>query len=84
MRREITTWEELTICFTHTLGFVNVNLDVHSALQIIHDIVLKVFLVEYLMDPHAHYQMQSMMECYNVTGGPKDGDDLHNINILET
>ena len=27
--------------------------------------------------------MQSMMECYNVTGGPKDDDDLWNINILE-
>ena len=28
--------------------------------------------------------MQSMMECYNVSGEPKDDDVLQNINIPET
>ena len=28
--------------------------------------------------------MQSMLECYNVIGGPDDGDDLQNNNIPET
>ena len=27
--------------------------------------------------------MQSMMECYNVSGEPEDDDDIQNINILE-
>ena len=79
--RKITTSEELTVCFTHTFSFANSNRDVHNALQLIHDVVLKVVLVTYPMDPHAHRHMQSMMECYNVSGGPKDGEGLWNINI---
>ena len=46
--------------------------------------VLKVVLVAYPVDPHAHCHKQSMMECYNVSGEPKDDDELQNINILET
>ena len=63
---------------------MDANPNVHNVLQLIHDVVLKVFLVAYPMDPHAHYQMQSMMELYNVTGGLDDSDDPWNINILET
>ena len=39
--------------------------------------------VTYPMDLHAHFHMQSMMECYNVSGEPND-DDMWNINIPET
>ena len=45
--------------------------------------VLKVVSVSYLVDTHVHCHMQLMMECYNVSGGPKDDDELRNINILE-
>ena len=31
-----------------------------------------------------HCHMQSMMECYNLSGKLKDNDELRNINILET
>ena len=30
------------------------------------------------------FPMQSMIKCFNVTGGPDDGDDPRNINIPET
>ena len=83
LRREITTWEELTVFFAHTFYFANTNPDVHNALQLIRDVVLKVVPVAYLVDPHAHCHMQSMMECYNVSGGPEDDDELWNINIPE-
>ena len=76
LRREITTWKELTVFFAHTFSFADANPDVHNALHIIHDVVLKVIPVTYLVDPHVHCQMQSMMECYNVTGGLEDDDDL--------
>ena len=79
---EITTWEELTVCFTHTFSFMDTNMYVHNALQLIYDVVLKVVLVAYPMDSHAYCHMQSMMECYNVSGEPDD-DDLQNINIPE-
>ena len=36
------------------------------------------------MDPHAQYHMQSMMECYNVSGEPEDDNRLQNINISDT
>ena len=42
---------------------------------------MKVVPVTYLVDLHATHTVQSMMECYNVIGGPDDDDDLHNINI---
>ena len=74
----------MTVYFTHTFSFVDANLYVHNALQIIHGIVLKVVSVAYPMDLHAHCQMQSLMEFYNVTGRPEDGDDPQSINILET
>ena len=45
---------------------------------------LKVVPVTYPVDPHAHCHMQLMMECYNVSGEPKDDDELWNINILGT
>ena len=81
MRREITTWDELTVFFTHTFGFTDKNIDVHNELQLLRNVVLKVLLVAYPVDLHAHCQIQSMMECYNVLGGPDDDDDLWNINI---
>ena len=46
--------------------------------------ILKVVLVTYLVDPHAHFHMQSTMEYYNVSGRPEDDDELQNINIIET
>ena len=42
LHREITIWEELTVFFSHTFRFTKTNLDVHNALQFIHDVVLKV------------------------------------------
>ena len=81
--KEITTWEELTVFFTHTFSFTDTNPDVHNALQLIRDVVLKVMSVAYLVDPHVHCHMQALMDCYNVTGGLEDGDDLRNINIPE-
>ena len=84
LHREITTWEELTVFFAHTFNFADANVEVNNALQIIRDVVLKVVPVAYLVDPHAHCHMQSMMECYNLSGESKDNDELHNINIPKT
>ena len=78
--REITTWDELTILFVHKFIFAEVN----NSLQIIQNIVLKFVPVTYPVDPHAHFHMQSMMECYNISFEPEDDDELRNINILET
>ena len=36
------------------------------------------------MDRNAHCHTQSMMEFYNISGKPKDDDELCNINIPET
>ena len=80
----MTTWKELTVFFSHTFYFAYTNPDVHNALQLIHDVVLNIVPVAYPMDPYAHCHMQSMMEFYNVSGGPEDDDELHNINIPET
>ena len=63
LRREITTWEELTVFFSHTFCFADTILDVHNPLQLIRDVVLKVVPVTYPVDPHAHCHMQLMMEC---------------------
>ena len=76
LRREITTWEELTVFFAHTFSFADTNLDVNNALQIIRDVVLKVVPVAYPVDPHAHCHLQSMMECYNMSGELEDDDEL--------
>ena len=38
----------------------------------------------YPVDPHAHFHIQLMMECYNLCGEPKNDDELHNINIPQT
>ena len=84
LHREITTWEEMTVCFAHTFGFAYANAEVNNALQIIRDVVLKVVLVAYLVDPHVQCHLQSMMECYNISGEPEDDDELRNINISET
>ena len=83
LSREITTWEELTVFFTHTFSFPDTNPVIHSTLQHIRDVVLKVVLVAYPVDPHETCLMQSMMECYIVIGGSDDGDDPWNINIPE-
>ena len=71
------------VCFAHTFSFVDANIDVHNALKIIQGVVLKVVPFTYPVDPYTHYHMQSMMECYNVSGGPEDNDELQNINIPE-
>ena len=75
LRREITTWEELTSCFTHTFSFPDTNAARHGSLQHIHDVVLKAFLDAYPVDLHERCSIQSMMEFYNVTRGLDDGDD---------
>ena len=54
---DIITLEELTICFTHTFSFADANPYVCNALQLIHDVVLKVVLVAYPVDSHVHCQM---------------------------
>ena len=41
LHREITTWEELTICFANTFGFADVNVEVNNALQLIQDVVVR-------------------------------------------
>ena len=69
------------ICFGDTLSFVNADPMIHSALQHIHGVVLKVVSVAYPIYPHETPMMQLMMECYNIIGGPNDGDDPRNINI---
>ena len=84
MHKEITTWEELRVCFAHTFSFVDTNIEVKNALQIIRDVFLKFVTVAYPMDRHAHYHMQTMMECSNVSNEPEDDDELLNINIPET
>ena len=65
--RTITTWEEFSILFAQTLSFQDANPEVHNALQIIYNVVLKFVLVAYRVDPHAHCSMQSMMTCYNLS-----------------
>ena len=84
LRRDITTWEELTIFFVHTFSFTDANSDINNALQIIRDVVLKVVPVAYPVDPHGQCHMQLIMECYNISCEPEDDDELQNINILET
>ena len=71
----------MSICFSHTFNFVDTNPSIHSALQHIHDVVLKFVPVAYPVDLHEEPMMKSMMECHNVTGGPEDEDDTRNINI---
>ena len=76
LHRTITTWEELSVFFMQTFSFQDDNPEVHNALQIIRDIVLKVIPVAYPVDPHAHYSIQSMMTCYNLSREPEDDDEL--------
>ena len=57
---------------------------IHSALQHIHDVVLEVVPIAYPTELHEVHMMHSMMECYNVRGGPNDGYDPRNINIPES
>ena len=47
LRREITTWEDLTICFSYTFNFADTNPVIHSALQHICDVVLEINPVAY-------------------------------------
>ena len=72
------------MCFVHTFSLKDANPDVHNALQLIHNVVLKIVPVAYPVDPHVHCHNHSMIECYNVSGGPEDDDELQNINIPET
>ena len=65
-------------------SFQDANPEVHNALQIIHDVVLKVVPVAYPIDPHVHCSMQSMMTCYNISREPEDDDELRNVNISES
>ena len=64
-------------------SFQDINLEVCNALQIIHDVVLKVTLVSYPIDPHVHCSIQSMMTFYKFSGEFEDDDELQNVNILE-
>ena len=57
------------VFFTHTFSFPDTNPVIHSTLQHIRDVVLKVVLVAYPVDLHVKCLMKLMMECYNVTGG---------------
>ena len=66
------------------VGFQDANLEVHNALQIICDVVLKVDPIAYPVDPHVHCLMQSMMKCYNLSGEPEDDDELLNVNIPDS
>ena len=54
-----------------------------NALEIICDVILKVTPVAYLVDPHAHFSIQSMMAYYNLSREPEDDDELQNVNIPE-
>jgi hypothetical protein len=72
------------VCFTHTSSFADADPEVNNALQLIRDVILQVVPVAYPADPHTHCQMQSLMECFNISGGPEDGDDPRNVNILES
>ena len=76
LRRSIATWEELSIFFLQTFIFWDANLEVHNALQIIYDVVLKFVSVAYPVDPHAHCSIQSMMTFYNLSREPEDDDEL--------
>ena len=82
MCRTITTWEELSIFFVHTFSFWEANPEVHNALQLIREVVLKVVPPSYPVDPHAQCHMQSPMACYNIYGEAEDDDDMRNVNIL--
>ena len=81
LRREIITWEDLMIYFSHTFSFADIDLVIHSALQHIHNFVLEVVPIAYPTESHEVPMMQSMIECYNITRGPDDEDDTRNINI---
>ena len=61
LRREITAWEELTVCFAHTFSFVDANPNVNNALQIIWSVVLKAVSGAYPVDPHA--VDDGMLQC---------------------
>ena len=74
----------MTVLFVHTFVFADANAEVNNSLQIIQDVILKVFPVAYPMNPHAHYHIQSMMECYKIFDNLEDDDELHNIKIPET
>ena len=84
MRWEIKTWEDLTIGFSHTFNFVNVDPVIHSTLQHIRNVVLEIVPVEFPKGPHEMPVTQLMMECYNVTREPDDEDNPRNINITES
>ena len=84
LRRTITIWEELSILFAQNFSFRDANPEVHHALQLICEVVLKVVPPAYPVDPHVHCHMQSLMTCYNLSGEPEDDDDMRNSNILES
>ena len=67
-----------------TFHFIDANRDVNNPLQIIPYMVLKFVPVAYPVFPHVQCHMQSIMECYNMSGKPKYDDELQNINVLET
>ena len=71
-------------CFLQTFNFQDADPEVCNALHLIHDIVLKVTPVAYLVDPHANCSIQSMMMCYDFSEEPEGGDELRNVNIPES
>ena len=82
--RTITTWEELSVYCAHTFTFRDAHPEVHNALQLIRDVVLKVVPATCPIDPHAQCHMQSLMACYNISSEPEDDDDMRNVNIPES
>ena len=54
LRRTITTWEELSVCFVKMFSFRDSNPEVCKYLHIIHGIVLKFIPIAYPIDPHAN------------------------------
>ena len=76
LRRTITTWEELSVCFMHMFNFQDADAKICNALHVIRDIVLKFTPVAYPVDPHANCYIQSMMMCYNLSGEPEGNDEL--------
>ena len=62
LRREITTWEELSIFFSHTFRFANAGFVIHSVLKHIYNMVLNVSPVVYHVDLHEAPRMQLMVE----------------------
>ena len=74
----------MSIHFAQNFSFRDANLEFHNAIQLIHEVVLKVVPTAYPVDPHAQFHMQSLMTCYNISGELEDDGDMRNVNIQES